>query len=507
MATTSTDLTRSLDRRYRFGPLDRAGILLGLAPLQGALLGGGLLAAGVLVQARAPIITAVAIACVAGVGAFGRWRGRQAYEWLEPVVSWSRLLVRGQHRWHTTVRTRATSRVPALPPFLAGLAMGEVPHPGGAGRADGVAIISDRHLVAATLRVQGRDFALLEPPDQARVLDSWGESLAAFCRERSPISRVGWCEWSAPGSLDEHLTYVARDAASGDDLHAAEYLAMVRSAGPLTTHHDVLVTLSVDRRRIDRRRVARPATNHEADPAIRVLLDELELFARRLDHAGLHVEGLLSAADLARVMRERLDPTCRTRLAARATTLGEAAGVVAPHNWAPAAVAVDWHHVRVDGSWHRCFWITEWPRLEVPADWMAPLVLHSGSVRTLSLIYEPIAPSRSRRTIDRDATRLASDEDQRSRRGFRIRAGHRRAEHEVLAREAELVAGYPELAYTGFVTVTAESCEALDAACDEWEQAAAQVGLELRCLDGQHDLALAASLPIPRVPASRTIAT
>jgi hypothetical protein len=144
-----------------------------------------------------------------------------------------------------------------------------------------------------------------------------------------------------------------------------------------------------------------------------------------------------------------------------------------------------------------------WPgALEWGGDWLAGVVLHPSGIRTLTVVYEPVAPSRSRRAIDRDATRLASDEDQRARRGFRIRAQHRRAEHEVFAREAELVAGYPELTYAGFFTITAPTQADLDAQTRDWEQTCAQSGLELRALDGQHDLGITIGLPVA-APLSR----
>ena len=308
-------------------------------------------------------------------------------------------------------------------------------------------------------------------------------------------------EWSAPASLDEHLTFVRHhqpDTNDGGEL--GRYLDLVAAAGPMTTAHDVLVTLTVDRNRTTRRH-----DTDDRDPAVEVLAQEVARFAQRLDHAGLAVDPPLSPAELALVLRLRADPSCAARLARRADTIGEAVGAVSAHNWAPGAVAVDWRHVHVDQSWHRSFWIAEWPRLDVPADWMAPLILQSGGIRTLTVVYEPVPPSRSRRAVDRDATRLASDEDQRARHGFRIRAQHRRAETDVAAREAELVAGYPELTYAGFLTITAPDPEHLDAETAEWEQLAAQIGLELRALDGQHDLGLLTTLPTGRAPATRRL--
>jgi hypothetical protein len=129
---------------------------------------------------------------------------------------------------------------------------------------------------------------------------------------------------------------------------------------------------------------------------------------------------------------------------------------------------------------------------------LEPLLLHAGGTRTFALHYEPVARSRSQRRVDRDSTRLAADEEHRARSGFRIGASHRRAQTAVAERESELVAGYCELEYAGFVVVTAADTDALERSCVEYEQAAAQIGLQLRPLDGSHDLGLACALPVAR---------
>jgi len=64
-------------------------------------------------------------------------------------------------------------------------------------------------------------------------------------------------------------------------------------------------------------------------------------------------------------------------------------------------------------------------------------------------------------------------------------------------------AGYAELEFTGFVIVTADDRDSLEASCSEYEQVAAQSGLELRRLDGRHDLALPCLLPVGRGLARR----
>ncbi len=109
-----------------------------------------------------------------------------------------------------------------------------------------------------------------------------------------------------------------------------------------------------------------------------------------------------------------------------------------------------------------------------------------------------VPPSRSQRRIDRDATHLAADEKQRVRASFRVGARHQRARSAVRERESELVAGYSELEYAGFLTISAEDPVKLARSCTEHEQVAAQAGLELRALDGRHELGVVCALPVGR---------
>jgi hypothetical protein len=489
-------------RRYRLGSADHSGWLFGLGPVPCVVLGVGLLAGGFVLHTTSSVVLAVVPVTVGAVAVFGRWQGRVAYEWVEPLAGWMSLRSGQRDRWSARLPFLGATPADAdLPPFLAGLLLVERESPWNhLPQRNGIAVVVDdtRHRVTGALRVRGREFSLLEHDEQSRVLDGWGAALAGFCRERSPVTQIAWSEWAAPASLDDHLTFV-RDQHDGTKPtpRLAEYLDLVARAGPLATEHDVVVTISVDRRRVRR------STHPAGDLAVDALLEELHRFAARLEQAGLVVDPPLAPGELGGVLRLRADPSATSRLGVKGHALGAPGWTVATHNQAPLAVEVGWHHVRVDQSWHRSFWIAEWPRLEVPADWLAGLLLHAGGIRTVTVVYEPVPPARSRRAVDREATRLVSNEEERTARGFRIRAQHRRAEAEVLAREAELVSGFAELRYAGFLTVTASDQQSLNDQSADWEQVAAQCGIELRALDGQHDLGLCAGLSVGRVPYGR----
>lgn len=495
----------STGRTYRFPARDRTGWLLGLQPAQCVILGSGVFVGGVLLNLGAPAAVILVVAAASVVAAFAPIDGRAGYAWVPVTVSW--LLHRRQATWTARVpRFRSGGAVheqSEWPAFLDGIELHD--HEGWRPGAP-MAVVTDRHSagVTAMLRVAGREFALIDRSEQERLLAGWGDALAGFCKERSPVLAVRWFEWSARSDPGAHLRW-SRDhiGPDADPATVDAYLELVGSSGVMSTRHETLVAVTVASARtrgIFRRRSARGD-----DGALDTLRDELRLLAHRLDATGLVVDAPVTAGKLAEVLRSRLDsfPSSPLR-AAGSRTLAEMAGLAPVRHAGPMATRRHWTHVVVDSSVHACFAVVEWPRLDVPANWMEPLLLHAGGVRTVALHMEPVAPSASRRRVDKDATRLTVDAEQRARSGFRIGARQRRTESDVAAREAELVAGYCELEFCALVTVSAPEVDSLERSCVEWEQIAAQAGLALRRLNGQHDTALACSLPVGIGPSPRS---
>jgi hypothetical protein len=503
-------VTAAARRTYRFGPLDRGGWILGLAGSQCIAMATGILAGGFLLDRGAPVPLVIVPVIAAAAFAFGSVARTPVYELAPPAARFALAMVRRRNTWFAELpllkgTTDDGLRHPPLPPFLAGLSLvdaGPVPWAPLSG-VTGVGVVLDRtgRTASASVRVAGRDFSLLERADQERLIQLWGDVLAGFCAERTAVESVRVSEWAAPAGVAQHERYLAVAGAStvGSEAHRS-YEALLAEAGPVATSHDVLVTVTVAARRVRKRLADAP---RGAAAAVEALLEELRLLVARLEVAGLTVEGPLSAVETAEALRLRCDPGTAATLETRGRSLAALAGAVSRYNAGPLVTDARWSALLVDGSLHRTYWIAEWPRLEVGPNWLEPLLLHAGAVRCFAIHYEPVPPSRAFRRIDRDATRLGADEEQRSRSGFRIGARHRRAEEAVLEREAELVAGYAELEFAGFVTVTATDEAGLSAACSEYEQAAAQAGLEIRPLDGRHDVGFACTLPVGRGLARR----
>jgi hypothetical protein len=386
-----------------------------------------------------------------------------------------------------------------FPPWLHGIEVLDVPlTPNGAS----IGIVRDvtERTSSASLSIRSTAFSLLEPTDQERRIEGWGDVLAAFCTERSAVASVRVTESTAPGTLAAHRAFLQEQRVSensaSEPLPASTYEDMLAVVEPLAMRHESLVTVTVDERRA--RGTGRERRSGEA--AARLLSEELRLLTLRAADAGLVADVPLSAAQVLAVIRRRLDPA---PVATGRRSLAAMAGLVAHSNGGPVAARSEWSSVQVDSTFHRAYWIAEWPRLDVPCDWLEPLLLHAGGPRVVSIHCEPVSPSRSRRRVNRDSTRLSADEEQRTRHGFRIGASHRRSQSAVVDREAELVSGFAEFEYAGFLVVSAPDHASLGQSCAEYEQTAAQCGLELRALDGRHDRGLVLGLPVGRGLARR----
>lgn len=489
-------------RTYRLSPLLRAGLFGSMPASQVIVLGvgAGLSFVGIMLRwfpwALLPVL-------VAGAVAFKRVGIWPLHELIPMKLRW--WAERARHRWYRPVPLLRPGEKPVdeLPPPLMGLRLLDVDAPwlSTPGRLAGVGVVWDTQAgaVTAALRVTGDgQFSLLPADAQDARVALWGDSLAAFCRERPTVSRVAWHEWSTVARLAAPIG-VERSPVVALARAADDYADLLTHAAPKVVTHDILVTVTVDLAAVPARR-ARPTDALSA--GLQLLVEELRLFSVRLEAAGLAVDAPLTPADLAEAARTRSSPFAEAQHRALAASLAAGLGVAAVDT-APMAVEEAWDHVRVDGAVHRSWWVEGWPRSEVPAVWMDLLLLGGACTRTVTVVFEPVAPSQSARAVDEVSVALDSAEASKSKHGFRVRAGDRRAREDVERREHELVAGHGELAYCGLVTVSAPTIEELDDAGADFEQGAAHAGLQLRPLESRHAAGWVSSLPLGRTVATR----
>ena len=496
-------------RRYRFGPLERRGLVGSLRGQQVVVLGTALIT-GVLAMRTSPtgggVPVAIGIVLLASGLCFWPLAGRSAEEWAPIAIrhTWRRL--RGRDRYRSPSPTAGVTRgrdgnpvpVVALPEVAAGLDMLAWPL-----RGEEVGVVRDRRArsYTATLAVRVASFGLLDRAEQEARQAAWGAVLAGMAREGGPVSRLQWMERTVPADGDEIGRYLGeardRDAVPVESLQMRSYLDLVSAAPGVTKDHELLVSLQIDARRAWRQ-IKRIGGRAGADAgACTVLLREIETLADRLTGADVQVVGALRPGMLARAIRVGYDPWSRPGLARLAAADPGRDGVDEGAAW-PVAGDTGWSNYRTDGAFHSTYWIASWPRTDVGAAFLSPLLLHAQMVRAIAVTIEPIPPLRAIREVESALTSDAADQELRQRFGFVETARRRRISESTLRREQELADGHAAMRYTGFVTVSARDEEELDRHCSEVEHAAQMAHLDLVRLFGNQDVAFTYTLPLCR---------
>lgn len=490
-----TTVTETADKPglYRFGPRETRGVLLGLRAGQLALLLAGATAVVTgLAAGPAGAVVGVAVLALTASAALVPLAGRTAEQWLPAVIGYVTTRLSGRASTRLELASAADPGALNLPGPLAVLDMTEV-HVEGA-RAIGVIRDPAAGTLTAVAAVRGSTFALADSDDKDRRVTAWGALLSGLARDGSPIRRLAWLERTLPDPGDALERFWAEAGGKGSLDAARSYRALIAAATPVTQAHETHLVVQLDLRRI--RRSSRKAAEG-VDGATAVLLRELGALQEQLLRAGLELAGWLPPRALAAVLRASYEPGASRGLARRHDGEGSGAGVdVAAAG--PTATENAWAHYRTDDAWHATYWISEWPRLPVGADFLAPLLLNTSCRRTVAVVAQPVDPRRAARETRAARTAELANAAMRARVGQVTTERTRTEAADVEEREAELVAGHAAYRFSGYVTVSGRSLEELEDACGQVEQAAHRAFLEIRRLYGQQDEAFTFTLPLAR---------
>jgi hypothetical protein len=338
--------------------------------------------------------------------------------------------------------------------------------------------------LTAVLTVTHPAFALLDDGDRAGRVSRWGRTLAQLATTGT-VADLQILERTVPDPAIGQHQWWAEHGDHDAGWPAAQYQALLDQARlDAATHHSTL-SLSLDLRATTR--AARAAGGGLAGAAA-VLRADMANLTDALRQGGLHPGSWLDPAGLAGVLRSAYDP---------AAGAGAGAGLLGLAG--PMAVSESWDRLRHDTGWSQVLWIAEWPRIAVPTDFLHPIVFIPGVRRTLSIHARPLPTDRALRDIRRDKTDAAADSAQKVRVGQLADLSDAQEYEDLLARERSIIAGHTDVAFTGLVTVTAPTSNALDAATAATIRAAGQSCCELRPVYGYQLQAFgAAALPLAR---------
>jgi len=495
--------------RYRFGPLERRGIVAGWRGGQIATVAASLVVAVLIVRADSSVTGAVAALVVVGaaVGA-ATWPvgGRTLEEWAPDAVRHA-----SGARRRRRVRTDPFARLRVLPVELTG----------SPGARAGVILDETSRAYCAVLRASGAGFVLLSEEEKVQQIGAWASVLSALAREGSAVHRVQWVARNLRAA-----PIVDTPGNGGAPSARRSYSALLEAHGELSRRQEVLVALSVRPARGVRRGNPTRA-GHVA--ACSSLLREAGTLRRRLADARIDAGIALSPEALERVIRDAFEREISSAVhrASGEIGCGSMSGVAAaagsqwranghvklnqelnseaaiadrrPASWPwPMALHPEWGRVQVEGTWHVTYWVSEWPRTEVGPDFLGPLLLVSEARVAVSVVMEPLGPIQAARRIEQARTADVADSELRRRGGFLATARRRREEETLAQREVELADGHAPYRFSGYVTVSAADPDELEDVCGRVEQAAARCGLELRVCFGDQAGAFCSTLPICR---------
>ncbi len=488
---------------YRFGPVERRGILGQLRTGQAAVVAAGAaIAIGALDREPTPGGAFLGVLVLGGsvAAAFAPVGRRTAEEWIPVAVSFAWRRTGGRHRF----RSRAPGRgmLAGEPSVRRRLLRHPDPDPPAAvkdvrilsvayqDRVIGVLSEQRRRRLTAVLACRVLAFSLLDAEAQERRLARWGMILSGAAG--GSVRRIQWLERTVPAQGDELARWLHDERDPAVPLRGTpmieSYLELIGATTRAAHEHEVLIAVQIDPRR---------AGDHGREAGVRTLLEQTERIAEGLEAAEVSVLGALGGGQLARVLRTAFDPYARAELAALDAADPARQGLSEANAW-PLGAREHWEHYRSDGAFHATFWIGEWPRVDVSPMFMDALLGRSSLVRTVAVTFEPVAPERSTREAEAAVTRDHADRELRHRFGQAETARHRQAQEAAMRREAELAAGHAEVRLAGFVTVTGRDRDELRRACAEVHEQAVRARLELHRMYGQQAESFAFTLPLCR---------
>ena len=458
------------------GRLERRGLILGLATSQVAALSCALIVAvfaeytsgavGILVTAPGwASLVAVALVPVAD---------RPVLSWLPVVGHWRLRRRLGQTRHLASVR-EATATDLALPGIAGRLTVMEGPE-------SKAALIHDMRTstLTAMLSVSGSGFILADEGTQNLRVSGWGRLLAGLCQQQAVV-RLQVLERCLPGSGSDVRRWWAEHALSEAPWAARVLADLVADAHEVSDRHECFLALAI--------RTPRSGKRGMSAASVAVVEQQLAAIAEAARAADLEIHGWVTRSRLTAVLRATYDPQGAACAHASATGLEASSRLVV----GPMAVHEEWASIRTDSAHHAIYWVQEWPRSEVHAGFLQPLLLARGARRALSLIAEPLPPAKALRDIRRAKVEYVADAAQRGRMGQLEDEATRAEAADLVRREQELVAGHGDLRFVGLLTVSAPTLDELAAACAATESAAAQAMCEIRRLVGQQGQAFAAA--------------
>lgn len=447
--------------------------------------------------------------------AYLRVAGRTVDEWMVAAVSFQLIKARGQNRFHAGAFAPPASADPAAPPpmDLPGVLAPVRILSAETGAGGTMAVIYHPHerTYTGVARIRFQGLGLADSSRRDAQVTGWGRLLAGLCVEGHPIIRVQAIQRSLPEDGTAlsgwHADHVAADAPPQAVAVTTELLA---TAVPASVRREEWLAFTMDERRAAA--AIRASGGGEAG-ACAVLARHVRTLSGAVSDAELEVAGWLTPRELAEVIRTAFDPVSGPPLARRRGAqesavaagrpyAGLAAGVD-PRLAGPVEAETSWGSYRHDSAISVSYLIYDWPRGEVYATALFPLLGNGASRRAVSLYLQPLSPREAERRVMAERTQRDVAIRMRQRTGQLVPEHEKAAQRRADEQDAERAAGHGLIRFSGYASVTVTDGEDLADAIAALEADAAAARIEIRRMWGAQDVgfalaALPAGLGLPR---------
>ena len=413
--------------------------------------------------------------------AFVTVQGRPAIEWAPVAGQYAARNATGQTEFRAKPSKPRPAGTLALPGDGASLRFYDDP-------VTGTCMIHDpyRQTISAVLLVEHPAYVLLAPEEQAQRVSAWGRTLASLAQSGT-CAAVQVLEATVPdpgtGVAGWYQAHGTHDGSWADD----EYRALLAQTTTGSSTHRTTITIALDMKR------AAKAISHAGrgmKGAAAVLSADMVGLEHGLRSSGLRIGHWLSATELAAIVRSAYDPAS-TVLPGQPGAKMKSAG--------PVAISEHWDRFRSDSSWSAVLWVSDWPRIDVPPHFLHPLVFSPGVRKTISIVARPLGTTEALKAIRREKTEAISDSVQKAKIGQIEDLSDVKEYEDLLERERALISGHADVAFSGFISVTAATEDMLSAAISQIERAASQAACETRLLYGRQTQGfVVAALPLAR---------
>lgn len=274
--------------------------------------------------------------------------------------------------------------------------------------------------------------------------------------------------------------------ASVSEAVRTEYDALITAGAARSMQFTNTVTVTCDLRAL------RSSIKHSGGGLVgmgAIVSDLVEQMHDSLEAIGVELRSWLDVEALDEMLALAMDPTSCT-----ATSRGDDA----MHRLPVMGIREGWDHVQIDSSVHRTYWIAEWPRSETSVGFLDKLLYSGDATRVLTLSLRPVPTHTALNRVGRAKVDLEIARGLRQRRGMITTREQEREYEDLGEREDDIVDGFTDMEFRGFVTVSAGELDDLSRASAAILQAAQPARVTLAAMYCQQASAfLSTALPIP----------